>query len=285
MPPSSPTLTIHRRQAQNRYFDEVLTESLVLRLMLIPAGSFMMGSPDNELERSDAEGPQHEVNVNSFIMGKYPVTQDQWRYVAERLPQEHQELNPDPSSFKGDRRPVETVNWDDAMEFCARLSEKTGREYRLPTEAEWEYACRAGTTTPFHFGETITTDLANYAGTDEKYGAYGDGPKGEYRGETTPIGHFKVANGWGLCDMHGTVWEWCLDHWHDSYKLSEGQLAPTDGSAWLSEPDNGRRVLRGGSWDFYPRYCRSAYRGFNTRDGRNFSYGFRVVSVAPRTLS
>ena len=285
MPISSPTLTIHRRQEQNRYFDEVLTNSLSLRLMLIPAGSFTMGSPSDEPSREPSEGPQHEVTLNSFTMGKYPITQAQWRFVAE-LPQEQQTLDLDPSGFKGDKRPVECVSWNDAMEFCARLSTHTGREYRLPTEAEWEYACRAGTTTPFHFGETITTDLANYNGTDEQYGAYGDGPKGEYRRETTLVDHFQVANGWGLCDMHGNVWEWCQDHWHASYEVSDDQRAPTDGSAWLTEDENASRVLRGGSWVVTPANCRSAYRfsGYLTRGNRNHNIGFRVVSVAPRTL-
>ncbi|MEO0987772.1 MAG: formylglycine-generating enzyme family protein [Cyanobacteria bacterium J06639_14] len=276
---SQPEIILHRQSKQNRCFDEKLGKDLRLRMMLIPAGSFTMGSPGDELERSPAEDLQHEVNVNSFTMGKYPVTQAQWRYVAEELPQEQQALNPAPSRFKGDMRPVESVSWDDAMEFCARLSTHAGRKYRLPSEAEWEYACRAGTTTPFHFGETITTDLANYRGTDDKSigwkGNYGAGPKGKYRAETTPVDHFKVANAFGLCDMHGNVWEWCLDHWHASY-----EDAPTDGSAWLTEDENASRVLRGGSWGSSPGNCRSAYRNNNTRENRNNNNGFRVVSVA-----
>ncbi len=188
-------------------------------MMSIPAGTFLMGSPENELKRESNEGPQHEVRVSQFFMARYLVTQAQWRAVAEMSPVER-ELDVDPSSFKGANRPVEKVSWDDAVEFCARLSAHTGRPYRLPTEAEWEYACRAGTKTPFHFGETITTDLANYRGTDsEEYnwsGSYGSGPKGEYREETTVVDHFDVANAFGLCDMHGNVWEWCQDISHDN---------------------------------------------------------------------
>lgn len=205
-----------RRQANNLYYDEVLAEGVLsLRMMQIPADTFRMGSSEKELERIDSEGPQHEVTISEFFMAKYPVTQAQWRFVAN-LPRINKDLRSDPSRFKGDLRPVETVRWHDAVEFCARLSEHTNRPYRLPTEAEWEYACRAGTTTPFHFGETITTDIANYRGTDdERYkwsGSYGDGPKGDYREETTPVNHFEGANGFGLCDMHGNVWEWCQDH-------------------------------------------------------------------------
>jgi formylglycine-generating enzyme required for sulfatase activity len=205
-------------------------------------------------------------------MGRYPVTQAQWRAVAA-LPE--RELNPDPAEFKGENCPVERVSWYDAVEFCARLSAHTSRQYRLPTEAEWEYACRAGTQTPFYFGKTLTTEVANY---DGNY-TYADGPKGEYRQETTPVDHFGIANAFGLSDMHGNVDEWCQDHWHDSY---EG--APTDGSAWIEGGDSGRRILRGGAWNDDPRYCRSAYRVFS---GPGVGYndgGFRVVCSAPRAL-
>ncbi|MFM6266048.1 MAG: formylglycine-generating enzyme family protein, partial [Dolichospermum sp.] len=179
-----------------------------------------------------------------------------------------------PSRFKGDgstsltnHRPVEQVSWHDAVEFCARLSNYTKRPYRLPSEAEWEYACRAGTTTPFHFGDTITTELANY---DGNY-TYGDGPKGVYRGETTEVGSFKIANEFGLYDMHGNVWEWCQDDWHNNY---EG--APTDGSAWISNNAKSYKLLRGGSWSYNPGYCRSAYRNYYGAGFGNRSYGFRV---------
>jgi formylglycine-generating enzyme required for sulfatase activity len=177
------------------------------------------------------------------------------------------------------------VSWDEAVEFCQRLSKQTGREYRLPSEAEWEYACRARTTTPFHFGETITTDLANYRGTDWDYqgktypGNYGQGPKGEFRQKTTEVGSFKIANTFGLYDMHGNVWDWCLDHWHESY---EG--APTDGSAWTTGGDDSLRVLRGGSWGDIPRNCRSACRDGYARGSQNFYLGFRLVCASSWAL-
>jgi formylglycine-generating enzyme required for sulfatase activity len=233
-----------------------------------------MGSPADELDRYEDESPQHEVNVGTFFLGKYPITQAQWRFVAG-LAKVQIALEPDPSSSKGDNYPVERVNWYEAAEFCQRLSVHTGKQYQLPTEAQWEYACRAGTTTPFHFGSTITTELANYRGTDNKElelsGSYGAGPKGEYREQTTPVGEFEVANAFGLCEMHGNVWEWCADHWHDNY---EG--APTDGNAWLTANETSNRVLRGGSWGNDPRYCRSATRCYGAPDYRLSNFGFRV---------
>jgi formylglycine-generating enzyme required for sulfatase activity len=191
------------------------------------------------------------------------------------MPQVERTLKAAPSRFKGDLRPVEQVSWYDAVEFCARLSAHTGRQYRLPTEAEWEYACRAGTTTPFHFGETIRSDLATYRGST----AYADGPIGEAAAGTNPVDHFGFANAFGMCDMHGNVYEWCQDHWHDNYKG-----APTDGSAWIEGGNSNRRVIRGGSWIYIPRYCRSAYRYFNEPAYCNDDYGFRVVCSAPRAL-
>ncbi|HIK45183.1 MAG TPA: formylglycine-generating enzyme family protein, partial [Leptolyngbyaceae cyanobacterium M65_K2018_010] len=189
-------LTLRRTPRTARGFVEPLLEvgeALPLHMVLIPGGTFWMGSPEDEPQRLDSEGPQHEVTVPSFMMGRYPVTQAQWQAVAQ-LPQVERELNPDPSYFKGQDRPVERVNWYEAVEFCARLSAHTGRAYRLPTEAEWEYACRADTTTPFYFGNTLTTEVANYNGTY----TYADGPKGEYRKETTPVDHFGIANAFGL---------------------------------------------------------------------------------------
>jgi formylglycine-generating enzyme required for sulfatase activity len=253
----------------HRYI-ESLSEGIDLEMVAIPGGEFLMGSPEDEPERYGDESPQHSVSISSFFMGRYPVTQAQWRVVAS-FSRVERDLDADPSHFKGDDRPVEQVSWYDAVEFCARLSRHTGREYRLPSEAEWEYACRAGTTTPFHFGEMMTTEVANYNGS-----SYADGPEGESRGETTPVTEFGIANAFGLCDMHGNVWEWCLDHWHDSY---EG--APKDGSAWLSDDERARRIIRGDSWYDDPGYCRSAYRNHNPPDYRKYDLGFRVV-VAPR---
>jgi formylglycine-generating enzyme required for sulfatase activity len=242
-------------------------------MISIPGGSFVMGAPSSEQESTSDERPQHVVTVKPFLMGKYPVTQKQWRVVAT-FGQVIRELDPDPSEFKGDNLPVECISWDDANEFCARLTRKTKRDYRLPSEAEWEYAYRAGTTTPFHVGETITTDLVNY---DGNY-SYGDAPKGKYRERTTPVGNF-LPNQFGLCDMHGNVWEWCADHWHSNY---EG--APTDGSAWLSDKESSYRVWRGGSWLHTPPYCRSAFRFYLPRGDRNDYLGFRVSCSAARTL-
>ena len=279
--PTTPKITINKRKGQNQCFDENLGEGLTLRMMQIPGGTFTMGSPENELERTKNEGPQHTVTVPGFFMGKYPVTQAQWRFVAG-LEQVNRELEPDPSSFKGDNHPVEQVSWYEAVGFCDRLSQLKGRDYRLPTEAEWEYACRAGTETPFHFGDTITTDLANYQGTDDervgrnRKGTYGLGPKGEYRQETTPVDYFNLANAFGLVDMHGNVYEWCQDHWHDSYIG-----APKDGSAWLTENEGARRINRGGSFYALPECCRSAFRDNDLPDDRFSEIGFRIVCSAP----
>jgi formylglycine-generating enzyme required for sulfatase activity len=271
----STQLTIKKRQGQNQYYDEILAEGVLpLRMMLIPAGAFLMGSPKGELERQDYEGTQHEVTLSQFFMAKYPVTQAQWRVVAN-LPQVKQALETDPSHFKGDLKPVEQVSWHDAVEFCDRLTLYTNRQYCLPSEAEWEYACRAGTTTPFHFGETISSELANY----DARTAYGGGSTGESREETTPVNQFEGANAFGLCDMHGNVLEWCQDHWHDTYKG-----APTDGSAWIEGGDSSQRVLRGGSWNGNPRYCRSAFRNPFIPDIRYYDFGFRVCCAAPRAL-
>jgi formylglycine-generating enzyme required for sulfatase activity len=254
-------------------------DGLQLPMVRIPAGGFLMGSPAHEPERDEREGPQQWVTLPEFLMAQTPITQAQWRVVAvwEAKPGERwgRDLNPDPSSFgkhpDSDQRPVEQVSWHDAMELCSRLSQRTGRHYTLPSEAQWEYACRAGSTTPFHFGSTITTELANYDGD----GTYGDGPEGEFRQQTTPVGMFP-PNAWGLQDMHGNVWEWCLDRWHDSY---EG--APTDGSAWQepSDRDEERRMLRGGSWFIYPWACRSAYRVHCQPVRAHYYNGLRVVCL------
>jgi formylglycine-generating enzyme required for sulfatase activity len=266
---------IDRQSGQSEYFAEDLGSGIILEMVPIPGGTFQMGSPSTELERTEREGPQHKVTVPAFWMGRYAITQEQWRAVAN-LPKISIDLDSDLSQFKGDKRPVETVSWTKAIEFCARLSKKSRKPFRLPSEAEWEYACRAGTNTPFHFGETITPELANY---DENY-AYGKAPKGLSREQTTEVGSFKIANAYGLYDMHGNVWEWCQDHWHGSYAG-----APVNGGAWVKENDNDSHIVRGGSWNYGPRLCRSAYRVNAALDSRNFdAFGFRVVCDSPSTL-
>ncbi|MBD2454715.1 SUMF1/EgtB/PvdO family nonheme iron enzyme [Nostoc sp. FACHB-87] len=248
----------NRRNCEAKYFEEDLGNGVTLEMVQIPGGTFMMGSPEGEGD-SD-EKPQHKVRVPEFFMGKYAITQAQYQAI----------MSENPSYFKGEKRPVETVSWDDAVEFCKKLSEKTGRTYRLPSEAEWEYACRANTKTPFYFGETITPELVNYNG---EY-PYGAAPKGKNRGETTNVGIFP-ANPFGLYDMCGNVYEWCQDVYNENY-----QDAPEDGSAWLTGKDNNTKLLRGGSWISYARYCRSAVRDWDTRVLRYAYVGFRVVAVA-----
>lgn len=278
-----PKIVIQQYERTSQYFIEDLGNDIQLEMMLIPGGTFIMGSPEKEEGSTDDERPQHPVTIKPFFMGKYQVTQEQWKAVAA-LPQVNRKLEPDPSTFKGVNRPVERVSWYDALEFCDRLAAHTKRQYRLPSEAEWEYACRAGTTTPFHFGKTISTDVANYRGTDNKEynwsGSYGQGTKGNYRKQTTDVGSFKVANGFGVYDMHGNVWEWCLDDWHDNY---EG--APTDGTAWKEENKNNQtKLLRGGSWYHNSLLCRSAYRfSYSPFDVYDF-LGFRVVCSIPLSL-
>jgi formylglycine-generating enzyme required for sulfatase activity len=267
------TWKIKRRRSQAEFFTEDLGNGMILEMVAIPGGTFLMGSPNTEAERNDNESPQHSVTIKPFYMGKFTVTQAQWRAVAA-LPPVSRSLSPDPSYFKGDNLPVEQISWEEAVEFCERLSQKTGRTYRLPSEAEWEYACRAGTTTPFHFGETITPDLANYNGNH----TYGSGAKGTYRAKSTPVGSFQVANAFGLYDMHGIVWEWCADPWHSNY-----QGAPSDGRVRDNYIDNRYRLLRGGSWGNSPSVCRSAFRFLFDAGRRLDSIGFRVVCAAART--
>jgi formylglycine-generating enzyme required for sulfatase activity len=183
----------------------------------------------------------------------------------------------EPVLFQGEQRPVVYVKWNDVMAFCQRLRLRTGKNYTLPSAAQWEYACRAGTTTPFHWGATISTELANYNGGT----VYGDGEKGRYRQQTVDVASFP-ANPWGLHDMHGNVWEWCADHWHDNYKG-----IPEDGRAWINEKENdfndkmNLMLLRGGSWLNGPGLCRSAFRFNQYRDSRyDYCFGFRVFCLA-----
>jgi formylglycine-generating enzyme required for sulfatase activity len=236
-------------------------EGLGLEMVAIVSGKFLMGSSESEEDVCADERPQHGVTVQPFFMGRFPVTQGQWRMVAG-LPRVKRDLKAE-SSLRGDGLlPVERVSWWDAVEFCQRLSVATGRDYRLPSEAEWEYACRAGTETPFYFGEKITKRLVNHEGL-----------------KTNPVGELP-PNVFGLCDMHGNVWEWCEDHWHSDYKG-----APIDGKPWVykTAETEDRRVLRGGSWFNPPSPCRSAYRLNVAPADAKRDFGFRVVCVCPRT--
>jgi formylglycine-generating enzyme required for sulfatase activity/uncharacterized caspase-like protein len=247
---------VNQENHQAKYFKEDLSNGITLEMVQIPGGSFMMGSPAS---RYESESPQHEVNVPAFSMGKFVVTQEQYQQIMGN--------NPSYFTEKEAKLPVEQVSWNNAVDFCLKLSQQTGREYRLPSEAEWEYACRAGTTTPFHFGETITTELANYDGTY----TYASEPKGKYLQKTTDVDSF-TPNAFGLYNMHGNVWEWCQDDLHNDYTD-----APTNGSAWESQ-DGDIKVARGGSWLNDPTFSRSAYRGtFGKSKLRVNDLGFRVV--------
>jgi formylglycine-generating enzyme required for sulfatase activity len=241
----------------------------------INGGTFTMGSPANEPEREDDE-VQHQVTVRAFYMGKYEVTQKEYEEV----------MGTNPSDFKGPNLPVENVSWFDAVEYCNKRSQKEGltpayaisgagdnravtwnrnaNGYRLPTEAEWEYACRAGTTTPFSTGNNITTDQANY---DGNY-PYNNNAKGTFREKTTPVGSF-APNPWGLYDMHGNVWEWCWD-WYGDYS-SGAQTNPVGAASGSA------RVVRGGGWCYVAFGARSAFRNYSYPFERYYDYGFRLV--------
>lgn len=232
-----------------------LGNGVSLPFHFLSPGSFLMGSPDSEIDRGDDE-IQHPVLISKgFYLSVYPVTQGQWRTI----------MGSNPSRFnRKATRPVERVNWYDCQDYCDRLGRLLGRRFRLPTEAEWEYACRGGTTTPFHFGETIGTDEANFDG----YYTYAGGRSGIYREKTTPVGSFP-CNSWGLYDLHGNVWEWCEDHYHP-YPNRENH-EPID-----PEPRH-QCVLRGGSWLNDPRSCRSAYRSKLDPEDWRAVIGFRIV--------
>jgi formylglycine-generating enzyme required for sulfatase activity len=236
-------------------FTENLADGIKLEMVSLPAGKFLMGSSD-----SDREKPPHQVKVNSFAIGKYPITQAQYQAV----------MGTNPSHFKNwfknnPQNPVEKVSWNDAQAFCQKLSQITGKTYRLPTEAEWEYACRAGTTTRYYFGDNAN-QLGDYAWGRENSNS-----------TTHPVGQ-KKPNGWGLYDMSGNVWEWCEDDWHDSYAG-----APDDGTAWIDNDNRSqsKKCLRGGSWGSSPNFCRSAVRVRNFPDILGSNHGFRVACVSP----
>ena len=218
-----------------------------------------MGSPPSS--RNSDEKPQHLVSVKSFMLGRSLVTQGQWKAVMRKLP---------PCRFKGDSLPVERVSWRDAQSFCRKLSEKVGREYHLPSETQWEYACRAGTSTPFSFGETLTVEVANFNGEH----TFREEPRGYYRHVTTEAGTFP-QNAFGLYDMHGNLWEWCADNWLDDYSSSS-----RDDSSYQKKADP-YRVARGGSWHEPPELCRSASRLRVLQSEADEFMGFRVVCGVP----
>jgi uncharacterized protein (TIGR02996 family) len=245
-----------------------LTNSLGMRFALIPPGRFMMGSPEEEEERYADEGPRHEVVLTrAFHLGVFPVTQEQYQIV----------MGDNPSSYRRKRGtktlPVECISFNDALGFCAALGDlpgekKAGRRYTLPTEAQWEFACRAGTSTPFYFGRSVNAGLANLIG------AYGNAPVVRALNHPTPVGKYP-ANAFGLYDMHGNVWEWCLDRYSNTAYRGGPRTDPTG-------PKRGRdRVLRGGGWSSRCDLARSADRGTNHVDARLNFNGFRVVLVPP----
>jgi formylglycine-generating enzyme required for sulfatase activity len=245
--------------SEAHYFVEQIGNGITLEMVRIPSGKFRMGATRGEEGASESEYPQREVTVSEFWMGKYVITQAQWQAVLLTA-------NPSlPLELTAPNRPIENVFWTDAVEFCQLLSQHTGRAYRLPSGAQWEYACRSGTTTPFYFGETITPELANYNG---NY-AYSQGPRGQYRQQTTEVGSFP-PNPFGLHDMHGNVWEWCLDDWHNFYQ----------GSDSVRRLSGQKKSLRGGSWSYLPTNCRSAYRLNYPFHNRIDDIGFRVVCLS-----
>ncbi|MBI1913462.1 MAG: SUMF1/EgtB/PvdO family nonheme iron enzyme [Planctomycetes bacterium] len=258
------------------------TNSLRMKFVLIPAGTFLMGSPEDEQDRGEDEDPQHEVEITRpFYMGVYQVTQDEYHRLMGQNPSWFARSGSGADKVKKlntRQHPVESVSWDDAVAFCRKLSEqpeekKNGRVYRLPTEAEWEYACRGGanSSTPFAFGNSISSTQANFDG-NYPYKA----TKGPYLERTTPVGSYQ-PNAFGLFDMHGNVWEWCADWFDENYYNQSPRQDPQG-------PQNGTlRVLRGGSWYFAGHSCRSACRGGDAPVSRNDYVGFRVVCVAPRT--
>jgi len=233
-----------------------------LELVWVPFGEFTMGSPSSESGRDNDEGPQHRVRITrGFWMGKYEVTQSQWESV----------IGSNPSHFKdaGGSAPVESVSWDDCQDFLQKLSSRTGKTFRLPTEAEWEYACRAGTETTFHYGSSLSSTQANFNGNYP----YGGASKGPYLNKTASVGSYR-SNAFGLYDMHGNVYEWCQDWYGENYYQSSttrDPLGPSSGSS---------RVRRGGSWNYLARYCRSAGRFGRTPDYRSYYGGFRIVLSA-----
>lgn len=259
------SLPTRRHSGKAKYITLNLGNDITLDLIGIPGGQFLMGSPESELEREPEETPQHLVSVRPFLLSKYPITQAQWQVIMDNNPARFVDQD---LPIAQSKKPVERISWFDCCLFCDKLSVLIGRKFRLPTEAEWEYACRAKTQTPFHLGSTISTELANYNGED----AYASGFVGENRHQTTDVDYFS-PNRFGLYDLHGNVAEWCADTWHDNY-----QDAPNDGSAWISNHSKDARVLRGGSWLHFPGCCRSAQRFQSEPKNKSDAFGFRIAS-------
>lgn len=259
------------RRAEARYFVEDLGSGLAIEMVEIPGGSYLMGAPpETQQDRHPNERPQHTVTLPTFFMSKTEITQAQW-LVVSTLPKIKLDLNSNPSGFKGDSKlPVQNVSWWEAIEFCERLSIATGRKYRLATEAEWEYACRAGTTGPFYFGPTITAEFVNY---DANY-PFGAAPRGVTRKQPVSAGSTAAPNAFGLYNMHGNMAEWCMDQWHENYVG-----APTDGRSWDDGGTESLRVFRGGSWYDGGDNCRSAFRNHYAPDVKLSFIGLRIVMV------
>jgi formylglycine-generating enzyme required for sulfatase activity len=281
---------VERFKRTASYYSEDLGDGVELRMVKVDGDTFQMGTPQTEVSKvADEfsryprtrdekqkyakwilrETPQHSVTVPDFFIGMYEVTQQQWRAVA-RLPKVNRDVDSNPSKFKGDRRPVESISWLDAVEFCQRLALKTGKNYRLPTESEWEYAARAKTTTPFAFGRTITTQYVNYEGRFP----FGGAPLGNNLNTTNEVGKY-TPNGFGIYDMHGNVWEWCSDLWHPNYAG-----APADGRSWTENGEYGSRVIRGGTYWWFAVASRSAVRSIlleDSKEDENGDHGFRVA--------
>ena len=236
-----------------------LGKGVTMKLVLIPAGTFLMGSPNDETGRAYNEGPQHNVTIGEpFYMGIHEVTQAQWRAVMNSEPWTGRHF-----MQPGDNNALSWVSWEDASKFCETLSKKTSKLVALPTEAQWEYACRAGSKTAYCFGDAASKlgDYAWYADNTSKTGQ-------EYPHEAGQ----KKPNAFGLYDMHGNVWEWCQDHQHANYKK-----APADGTAWVDKAPAGLRILRGGAWGYDPKHCRTAHRFAGISSDRYVHVGFRLV--------
>ncbi|GBO53378.1 serine/threonine kinase [Pseudanabaena sp. lw0831] len=237
----------------DKAFRDDLGNGVHMEMVRIPSGRFSLGSPTNEIGRRDNESPISEVNIPAFYMAKFVVTQEQWVAI----------MGSNPALFRENlQAPVENISWLEAQDFCRKLAARSQHLYRLPSESEWEYACRAGTNTAYHFGDG-PTELVDYAWFADNANK-----------RSHPVGQ-KVPNPWGLYEMHGGVWEWCEDVWHDNFNG-----APADGSAWVSDGYTSRRVRKGGSWSNEAKLCRAASREWHWQSDRYNDIGFRVVISA-----